>query len=106
MPEIEHGQSDAESLARKLRGLESQLTANERRLLKRILAAAAVTGIALGVGNTAADAATAPVDSASSGTATAQAAESVDSMRAQFAEAFTPGEEWTASGGQDIGLPH
>jgi hypothetical protein len=105
VPDVEHGHSDAANLARKLHKLESELTANERRLLKRIMAAAVLSGIVLGVANTAGDAAAGPVDSAGSGTAAPQAAEGMDSLRAQFVDAFTPGEEWTTAA-TDIGLVH
>lgn len=103
MPDIEYGHSDVEGLARKLRDLESQLTAPERRLLKRILAAAVLSGIVVSAADTADGAATRAVDRAGADTSAAQAAEGMDGIRAQFAAAFTPGEEWGTSR-SDIGL--
>ena len=97
MPDIEHRQSDTESLARKLRSLEFQLTVNERLLLHRILAAAVLSGILLSVTSTA----TTAVDSGGSDTG---AAEGTDSIRAQFDDAFTPGEEWVSGEFGDIGM--
>ena len=96
MPDVEHGHNDVEGLARKLRDLESQLTAPERRLLKRILAAAVLSGIVVGP-------VTRAVDPAGADTPAAQAAEGIDGIRAQFAAAFTPGEQWSTSL-SDIGL--
>jgi hypothetical protein len=101
VPDIERPQPDAEGLARKLRGLEPQLTTHERRLLKRILAVAAASGIAIGIGS---PAEAAPVDPAGSGETATQAVDSPEGIRAQFADAFTPGEEWTAQGSADVGL--
>ncbi|MFD0746115.1 hypothetical protein ACFQ1L_32910 [Phytohabitans flavus] len=76
------------------------MSASERRLLKRILAAAVLSGIVLGV----ADTATGSVDQAGSGTAATQAANDLDSIQAQFAEAFTPGDERSNVYRRDIGL--
>ena len=100
VPDIEHDQSDTEGLARKLRDLEPQLTVRERRLLKRILAAAVLSGIVVGAADPATGTATGPVDQAATETS---AAPGIDSIRAQFAAAFTPGEEWD-TGPTDIGL--
>lgn len=106
MPDVEHDQSDAESLARKLRRLEPELTVNERRLLDRIMATDVMPGIDFGVAGAAGGAATAPVGSAGSDAAVTGAVEGTDSLRAQFADAFTPGKEWTYGGAGDIGLVH
>lgn len=113
MPDVEHGQSDVESLARKLRRLDPELTVGERRLLERIMAAAAVPGTAPGTTPGPGGMATGPggmatavVDSAGSEAHTTGAVEGADTLRAQFADAFTPGAEWSFGGPGDIGMVH
>jgi hypothetical protein len=103
VPDIEQGYNDVEGLARKLRALEPQLTAPERRLLKRILAAAVLSGIVVGAADTAGGAATGAVDQAGADMSATQAADEMDDIRAQFAAAFTPGEQW-GTDLSDIGL--
>lgn len=95
MPENQPDQADTESLARKLRALEPQLTANERRLLARVLAAAALSGIVVGAvdaaGGTGLLNRAAPMVLEAG---TASATERWDDIRAQFRDSFTPGEVW------------
>jgi hypothetical protein len=43
---------------------------------------------------------------AGSGTAATPAREGMESIRAQFVAAFTPGKEWTNGASGDIGLIH
>jgi hypothetical protein len=100
--ENEYGHDDVEGLARKLRDLESQLTAPERRLLKRILAAAMLSGVVVGAA-TPAGGVGRSADLGGADASATQAAEELDGIRAQFAAAFTPGKEWTTTM-PDIGL--
>ncbi|MFY1671015.1 hypothetical protein ACN27G_13750 [Plantactinospora sp. WMMB334] len=102
MSEDEYGHDDVEGLARKLRDLESQLTAAERRLLKRIVAAAMLSGVVVGAATPAGGVAHG-ADLAGADASATQATAELDGIRAQFAAAFTPGKEWTTTM-SDIGL--
>lgn len=89
MPQIEHGQSYTNG--------SDKDGGDTEGLARNILTAAVLSGIVIGVSGTAA---------AAADPAATRATESADSIRAQFDDAFTPGEEWIAGGPGDIGLIH
>ncbi|GLI01811.1 hypothetical protein [Phytohabitans aurantiacus] len=93
MPNIEHGQSYTNGGDTDGSDKEGGDTEG---LARNLLAAAVLSGIVIGVSGTGAAAAE----------PAATRTESADSIRAQFDEAFTPGEEWIAGGPGDIGLIH